>query len=757
MRGVELPPGLVRDIRENKPALFLGAGASICNLISKDRRLPLGDDVKIKLLKYFYDKTSESSVDEKELEERFKREYFPDKEILTPEMIWSEVLESRGEELLPHTRILNDLFNKNKIIPPNYKYIARLLLRDIFSTIITTNFDEKLEKALEKIRQTERVAVDIFYTAASDDDFKYYKEAHHRRDIKMIYKLHGTLSRPHTIKSSSEELGKISREKFEVLEDIFQHYGKIIFIGYSCRDEDIYNAFLELSKKYSRRGKIWWFSLDKTDRINEILIRFKSENNFCKIDSYELLYKLDKYFSFKTSGNVLNNITLKKELPESQFLKDYGSNLSEFEIKFNDPVYGTIVFDFRNVKYLYILINSADIQRLRDIKQLSFLHYYYPGATHSRFEHSIGVAYLVSKALKSLREKTEEIDDIIMLNTIFAAIIHDIGHGPFSHVVEVFAERTGRKHPHENITIEFIRSGLLDIKEIFRHIPIIERYVEEILKYTVKLESFPENIFLSWLIGGYALDFDRIDFLLRDLYHTGAYRHSNMFKNFNLQYLKDRLRIVDILTKSVDIGFHSKYDDAKLLCFDKKIEPLLKNFLDLYVNMYLNVYRTTTDICARAMIVKALQIADNLGDISMEDLYMYTDAELFTFLENVESEIVNQLAWCVKYRKFFKSILVFKPKSGIKEIEIENTLKDNLGIEETKFNDLLIVSVPNEKRIGPLFLKDENGKVEEFDTSIYSKRINTNRKGYIFVPWNSTIRSENLKDILKSELGIIPY
>uniref|UniRef100_A0A3Q2CP31 HD domain-containing protein n=1 Tax=Cyprinodon variegatus TaxID=28743 RepID=A0A3Q2CP31_CYPVA len=102
---------------------------------------------------------------------------------------------------------------------------------------------------------------------------------------------------------------------------------------------------------------------------------------------------------------------------------------------FKDPIHGTIELHPLLVK----IIDTPQFQRLRNIKQLGAVSYVYPGATHSRFEHSIGVAYLAGEILKSIKEKQQDlgITDWDVLCVQFAALCHDLGHGPFSHMFDL--------------------------------------------------------------------------------------------------------------------------------------------------------------------------------------------------------------------------------------------------------------------------------------------------------------------------------
>lgn len=754
MNNIKFPPGLLRDIRENRPALFLGAGSSICVKLSEKERLPLGDTIIESLLKYLYQ--SDESIET--LKQRFSQKYNIEGEI-TPEVVWSIVLAEKGEGLLPHTRILMELFNKSKPVPPNYKYIARMVLNDIFSTVITTNFDEKLDQAFDRVSK-ESVKIRQFYIACDEDDFKFFGRAYRKPALKMIYKLHGTLSRPHTIQSSREDVKKLSVRKKRLLKEIFEDNEKIIFIGYSCRDQDIFDALIEIGKELKdeipRSGKIWWVDINRNKRIDKILDLFRSKQNFYQQDSYMFLKELDTTFW----GTLEHPFAGRREMPEKKFVKDYGvkiiKSLFKKEFSIRDPIYGIIKFDEDISKIISKIVNSGDFQRLRDIKQLALLQYRYPGGTNTRFSHSIGVAFLVWKALKNLyEEKIIDDYDIIRSGTC-AALLHDIGHGPFSHVIELFAKRTGKSYSHEKMTIEILDYPLLDLGEIFDEIPIAKNQVKEILRHSFltnieELDIDFENIFVSQLIGGYAIDFDRVDFLLRDAYYCGI-----PFSMANLNNLESRSELIEKLTQNIDV-FSPEDKNYRFLCFHEKIKDDIKFLLDLYVNMYLNIYRSETDVCIKAMIAKALQLADELGDINIRDLVTLTDSELFTFLENSESCVVRELSWAVKYRRLFKKqfefIPYFKPDSTpLDESAIERTIVENLSIdEENEFNKLVLVSIHTPKELGPLFFKNEDNKILDLRNSeCYKKRqqkLNENLRGYVFLPWNHKLSTSELNEI----------
>ena len=168
----------------------------------------------------------------------------------------------------------------------------------------------------------------------------------------------------------------------------------------------------------------------------------------------------------------------------------------------NDPVYGFITIPS---ELIFTIIDHPYFQRLRRIKQLGLTDFVYPGALHTRFHHAIGAMHLMSITLDNLRIKGTEISDQEYEAALIAILLHDIGHGPFSHALE-YSLLKGI--PHEALslmTIELLNEqlgGQLDLAlEIFKN------------QYHRK--------FLNQLVSS-QLDIDRLDYLQRDCFFTGV-------------------------------------------------------------------------------------------------------------------------------------------------------------------------------------------------------------------------------------------
>ena len=164
------------------------------------------------------------------------------------------------------------------------------------------------------------------------------------------------------------------------------------------------------------------------------------------------------------------------------------------------------------------LINSKEMQRLRRIKQLGGTHQVYQSAEHSRFCHSLGVYFIVRKMIFN-SDIGEYINDYDKLTVMCAALLHDIGHGPFSHCFErVFGLN------HEDFTIKII-NGDSEVNHILENFdPGFSKKVSSIIE-----KKHPNKILIQMISS--QLDADRMDYLLRDSYFTGTtYGHFDLYR-----------------------------------------------------------------------------------------------------------------------------------------------------------------------------------------------------------------------------------
>jgi hypothetical protein len=168
----------------------------------------------------------------------------------------------------------------------------------------------------------------------------------------------------------------------------------------------------------------------------------------------------------------------------------------------NDPVYGFISI---NDDLLFDIIQHPYFQRLRRIKQLGLTHLVYPGALHTRFHHAIGAMHLMDEAIRVLNQKGHEINEEEQRASLAAILLHDIGHGPFSHALEYSIVEGIR---HEELSLLFMQK----LNVIFEN--------ELDLSISIFTGRYKKR-FLHQLVSS-QLDMDRLDYLKRDAYFTGV-------------------------------------------------------------------------------------------------------------------------------------------------------------------------------------------------------------------------------------------
>ena len=168
----------------------------------------------------------------------------------------------------------------------------------------------------------------------------------------------------------------------------------------------------------------------------------------------------------------------------------------------NDPLYGFITIAD---KLVFDVIEHPFFQRLRRIEQLGLASMVYPGALHTRFHHAIGAMHLMGQAIETLRSKDFQISNIEAQGATLAILLHDIGHGPFSHALE---HHIVHEISHEEITLIFMKKLNSEFdNKLETAIAIFEN-------------SYPRK-FLHQLVSG-QLDMDRMDYLMRDSFYTGV-------------------------------------------------------------------------------------------------------------------------------------------------------------------------------------------------------------------------------------------
>lgn len=211
------------------------------------------------------------------------------------------------------------------------------------------------------------------------------------------------------------------------------------------------------------------------------------------------------------------------------------------------PIHGFIELN----DWEWNVISQPAFQRLRRIRQLGWTDYIYPGAMHTRFEHSLGVMHIATMLYAAIRKSSGDVlaselayDEAGFLRSQqlvrFAALLHDVGHAPFSHASEdLFPERDNRKrYVHEDYSVAIIRS---ELRHAIEEHPLNESYgfrADDIAALIEGSTKAKQTVFWRPLIDG-QMDADRMDYLLRDSYHAGV-----QYGKFDLHRLVSTIRAV---------------------------------------------------------------------------------------------------------------------------------------------------------------------------------------------------------------------
>ncbi|UBZ06652.1 HD domain-containing protein [Salegentibacter mishustinae] len=255
----------------------------------------------------------------------------------------------------------------------------------------------------------------------------------------------------------------------------------------------------------------------------------------------------------------------------------------------NDPIYGFITIPSERI---FSIIEHPYFQRLRRISQMGMSYLVYPGAHHTRFHHAIGCVHLMQKAVQILRHKGVMISEAEEEALQIAILLHDIGHGPFSHAME---HSIVEGVDHESISLLFMEEMNRDFNQ----------------SLTLALQIFRGTYnrrFLNQLISS-QLDMDRLDYLKRDSFYTGAAEG-----NINSERLITMLNVVN--------------DD---LVIEEKGIYSVEKFLVARRLMYWQVYLHKTSLVAEQLLIRVLKRAKELID---KDEKLNASKSLSYFLYN---------------------------------------------------------------------------------------------------------------------------
>ena len=369
------------------------------------------------------------------------------------------------------------------------------------------------------------------------------------------------------------------------------------------------------------------------------------------------------------------------------------------------------------------LLETPEIQRLYNIKQLGFAHLVFPGAHHTRLEHSLGTYYMAFQAAELLNlDKNEK--EIVTC----AALLHDIGHGPFSHTLESILRDTlnvdhvdlteklifGKYEIFDSKEKEFITSP--SVYEILNENNMDQKELAGIIRG--KTHGKP---YLSQLLNS-AIDVDQLDYLIRDAYYTGV-----------------AYGLIDIGRFLQTLIIHNND-----LAVKRKGVGVIENILMARTLMYSSVYFHKTVRIAELMLSKAIEM---MPDAEPFEFFKMTDAELINDLKRM-GQFQHEIITYLKYRKLFKQAYSASPSNLDEQgIEIVKSLED-VKIRIKKEKELeeslnipaghVIIDVPYRE------LRQAEPRIDQTDIKIADEnKIKTLDE---FTPVAKAIRSRSIPD-----------
>jgi len=431
-----------------------------------------------------------------------------------------------------------------------------------------------------------------------------------------------------------------------------------------------------------------------------------------------------------------------------------GDNEYEFRI-IRDPIHGYVCLS----KNESGLLDTPIFQRLRRIKQLANSHLVYPSAVHSRFEHSLGVieiAYRIACRISSIKNDGKKIKAIR-----YAALLHDLGHGPFSHVFEDILARINDidSFSHETITKDFI----INDEEINS---LLKDDVDNVLNLLFE----ENNRYVEHCIISGPIDADKFDYLLRDSYHAGvAYG------------IFDKTRMIYTL-KEIKGGFldsKESYLGAERGGLEAVLGMVLANYY-----MYESVYSHKTRRIADSMLIRSMELALQNDESIERDSYIYkkNDPDFLNFYKELDDIKLLNLLLNSKYEKakYIANLLylrrLYKPIYGKDIGQLPTTIRPHIlnlnRIEAKKMEekigeiihvdpDFVIVdrqSISNplyREPYGspsqePIYFQDKNGEVSELSdipTPLSRTASRTVERFWVYAPVIQEKRIKMEKDV----------
>ena len=307
---------------------------------------------------------------------------------------------------------------------------------------------------------------------------------------------------------------------------------------------------------------------------------------------------------------------------------------------FRDPLYGYITVDY---KLISDLIDSKEVQRLRRIRQLSGVSMVFQTAEHSRFTHSLGVYQMANLVLINV-EGMNEISEYEKLVFLCSALLHDIGHGPYSHAFEHVIEKN-----HEEMTFNIIKSEKSSVNKI---LSISDTLADDIASVISHDGKFP---LIESLVSS-QLDVDRMDYLSRDAYFTGAaYGHIDYFRILrSMKMVDNKLLVRASGVHSIESYLMSRYH----MYFQVYYHPVARAYECLLEGIYNRIKDLVKEnIEIDANISSFINVLNGCNDIleyiNLDDAYVNGFIKQLT---KSNDHVLKTLATAFENRHLFKFV-----------------------------------------------------------------------------------------------------
>ena len=365
---------------------------------------------------------------------------------------------------------------------------------------------------------------------------------------------------------------------------------------------------------------------------------------------------------------------------------------------FNDPVYGFISIPYDIV---FDVIEHPYFQRLRRIQQLGLSSLVYPGATHSRFHHSLGAMHLMYRSLEVLKSKGQEISEDESKAAVLAILMHDLGHGPFSHALEgVLAEGIH----HEHISMLMMQN--------------LQKELGKPIEMAIQIftNQYPKK-FLYQLVSG-QLDMDRLDYLNRDSFYSGVSEGVVGYDRI--------INMLDVHNDNIVVEEKGIYSIEKFIVARRL----------MYWQVYLHKTSLVADLMLKNAVLRAKELSrtaklntDVSGNLNLFLTQNLSETNLADYIDNFaalddydiiqalkgwmqsDDKILSTLSTSIINRKLFSIEFLALEKAD----EKYNSLKQHYSDEEMKY--LVLKGAAQNNAYNPakdnIYIKFKDGSIKE--------------------------------------------